>query len=56
MKHRIVKNSYYKKLIHILGIDFSGKRKKKFITRLAKAKQRKIDRKEIGDGLNEWNR
>ena len=55
MKHRIkrVRNSYYKKLTHYLwDDDFKGKRKKKFITRIVKAKQREIDNKEIRDELN----
>ena len=55
MKYKIkrVRSSYYKKLTHMWDDDFKGKRKKRFITRLAKAKQRRIDRKEMRDELKE---
>lgn len=58
MKYKMkrVRSSYYKKLTHMWDDDFKGKRKKRFITRLAKARQRKIDREEMGDGLSEWER
>ena len=48
MKYKIkrVRSSYYKKLTHMWDDDFKGKRKKRFITRLAKGKKRRIHRKE----------
>ena len=45
--YRIVRNSYYKKSLGIWGSEFKGKRKNRTINKLARSKQKKIDRKEI---------
>lgn len=47
-KRRIVKGSYYKKLCHIWGEDFSTKKgKQRWINSLARAKQKIKDEREI---------
>lgn len=47
-KRRLVKGSYYKKLCHILGEDFATKkRKQRWINRLARAKQKRLDEREV---------
>jgi len=50
----LVKNSYYKKLLHIWGDDFTSKKgKQRWLTRLARTKQKRINQKEILDkGVN----
>ena len=40
-RRRIVKNSLYKKELHIWGEDFSGKRKDREINRRLRAKQKR---------------
>ena len=47
-KRRLVKGSYYKKLCHIWGEDFSVKKgKQRWINRLARAKQKRLDEMEV---------
>ena len=51
---RIVKNSYYKKLIHIYGDDFGSKKgKRRILNKRIRNKQKRIDNKEIKQEINE---
>lgn len=43
---RIVKGSYYKKILHIWGEDFSSKKgKKRWLNRLARKRQKEKEKK-----------
>ncbi len=53
-KRWLVKNSYYKKLLHIWGDDFGSKKgKKRFLNQQARIKQKRIDNREICREMNE---
>lgn len=51
-RRRIVKNSYYEKILHIWGEDFRCKRKDRSINKLARVRQKRNDRKEVKDENN----
>ena len=45
---RIVKSSYYKKILHVYGDDFSSKKgKQRWINRLARIREKRDLRKEL---------
>ena len=53
-KRWLVKNSYYKKLLHIWGDDFTSRKgKNRSLNRLARTRQKKIDSRKIQKEMNE---
>lgn len=48
-KRRLVKNSLYKKYVHVLGEDFKHKKKDKTITRVLRRKLKKEKATRIGE-------